>query len=75
MKTKGGRSGAPAQRQTLESFNSKRRDERLDGEIFYSLAEAQVLIEARRRHYNGARTTRWATTTPCTARSPSAYEP
>ena len=38
-----------------ESFNSKLRDELLDGEIFYSLAEAQILIEAWRRHYNGVR--------------------
>ena len=30
-----------------ESVNSKLRDELLAGEIFYSLAEARVLIEAR----------------------------
>ena len=35
-----------------ESFNSKLRDELLNGEVFFSLAEAQVLIEAWRRHYN-----------------------
>jgi transposase InsO family protein len=29
-----------------------RRDELLNGEIFYSLAEAKVLIEAWRRLYN-----------------------
>jgi hypothetical protein len=28
------------------------RDELLDGEIFYSLREAQILIESWRRHYN-----------------------
>jgi putative transposase len=28
------------------------RDELLNGEIFYTLAEAQILIEAWRRHYN-----------------------
>jgi len=39
-----------------ESFNSKLRDELLDGAIVYSLAEAQILIlililiEAWRRH-------------------------
>jgi transposase InsO family protein len=38
-----------------ESFNGSLRDELLDGEIFYSLAEAIVLIEAWRRHYNSIR--------------------
>ena len=38
-----------------ESFNGKLRDELLDGEIFYTLAEARVLIEAWRRHYNTVR--------------------
>ncbi len=38
-----------------ESFNSKLRDELLNGKMFFSLAEAQVLIEARRRHYNAVR--------------------
>jgi transposase InsO family protein len=38
-----------------ESFNSKLRDELLNGEIFFTLAEAQILIEAWRRHYNGVR--------------------
>ena len=32
-----------------QSFNSKLREELLNGEIFFSLAEAQVLIEAWRR--------------------------
>jgi hypothetical protein len=31
------------------------RDELLDREIFHSLREAQVLIEAWRRHYNAVR--------------------
>ena len=31
------------------------RDELLDGEIFYSLAEAKVVIEGWRRHYNTVR--------------------
>ena len=30
-------------------------DELLDGEIFYSLREAQILIESWRRHYNQVR--------------------
>ncbi len=38
-----------------ESFNGKLRDELLDGEIFYTLSEAQVLIERWRKHYNGIR--------------------
>ena len=38
-----------------ESFNSKLRDELLNGEIFYSLAEAQVIIEAWRHYYNTER--------------------
>jgi transposase InsO family protein len=38
-----------------ESFNGKLRDELLNGEIFYSLKEAKVLIERWRRHYNSIR--------------------
>ena len=38
-----------------ESFNGKIRDELLNGEIFYTLKEAQVLIEAWRQHYNTIR--------------------
>src|ERR687883_1372387 len=30
-------------------------DELLDGELFYSLREAQIVIESWRRHYNTAR--------------------
>ena len=47
--------GSPWENGYCESFNSKLRDELLDGEIFYSLPEAQILIEAWRRHYNGVR--------------------
>ena len=39
----------------VESFNGKLRDELLNSEIFYTLKEAQVLIEAWRRHYNTIR--------------------
>ncbi len=35
-----------------ESFNGKLRDELLNGEIFYTLKEAEVLIEQWRRHDN-----------------------
>ena len=39
----------------VESFNARLRDELLDGEIFYSLREAQVVVESWRRHYNQVR--------------------
>jgi len=35
-----------------ESFNSKLRDELLNGEVFYPLNEARIVIESWRRHYN-----------------------
>jgi putative transposase len=38
-----------------ESFNGKLRDELLNGEIFYSLKEARVVIEQWRKHYNTIR--------------------
>ena len=38
-----------------ESFNSKLRDELLNGEVFYSLAEARIVIESWRQHYNTQR--------------------
>ena len=39
----------------IESFNGKMWDELLSGEIFYSLKEAQVLIEMWRKYYNTVR--------------------
>ena len=39
----------------IESFNARLRDELLDGEIFYSLREAEIVIESWRRHYNMVR--------------------
>ena len=39
----------------VESFNARLRDELLDGEIFYTLREAQIVIESWRRHYNAVR--------------------
>jgi transposase InsO family protein len=44
--------GSPWENGFVESFNARLRDELLDGEIFYSLREAQVVIEGWRRHYN-----------------------
>ena len=39
----------------VESFNGKLRDEILNGEVFNTLKEAQVLIEEWRLHYNRVR--------------------
>jgi hypothetical protein len=36
----------------VESFNARFRDELLNGEIFYSLKEAEIVIEQWRQHYN-----------------------
>jgi putative transposase len=47
--------GSPWENGYVESFNARLRDELLDGEIFYSLTEAQILIERWRRHYNTIR--------------------
>jgi len=38
-----------------ESFNARFRDELLNGEIFYTLKEAQIIIEEWRKHYNTKR--------------------
>jgi putative transposase len=47
--------GSPWENGYCESFNSKLRDEFLNGEIFYSLKEVQVLAERWRVHYNTVR--------------------
>ena len=47
--------GSPWENGYCESFNGKLRDELLDGEIFYTLGEAKVIIEAWRRIYNEVR--------------------
>ena len=47
--------GSPWENGYCESFNPKLRDELLDGEIFYSLREAQIVIEGWRQHYNTKR--------------------
>ena len=47
--------GSPWENGYNESFNGKLRDELLSGEIFTTLKEAQILIEAWRRHYNTVR--------------------
>jgi len=47
--------GSPWENGYCESFNGKLRDECLNGEIFYSLKEAQTVIESWRTHYNTRR--------------------
>lgn len=47
--------GSPWENGYCESFNAKLRDELLNGELFYSLAEARVVIESWRQHYNTLR--------------------
>jgi putative transposase len=47
--------GSPWENGYVESFNGKLRDELLNGEIFYTLKEAKVLIESWRVHYNTVR--------------------
>ena len=47
--------GSPWENGFNESFNGKLRDELLNGEIFYTLKEAQVLIERWRQYYNHVR--------------------
>ena len=47
--------GSPWENGYNESFNGRLRDELLNGEIFYTLKEAQIVIEQWRRHYNTVR--------------------
>jgi putative transposase len=47
--------GSPWENGYIESFNGKLRNELLNGEIFTTLLEAQVLIEQWRQMYNHIR--------------------
>jgi len=47
--------GSPWEIRYCESFNARFRDELLNREIFYSLREAQIIIEEWRKHYNTKR--------------------
>lgn len=47
--------GSPWENGYCESFNGKLRDELLNGELFYTLREAQVLIDQWRVFYNTKR--------------------
>ena len=47
--------GSPWENGYCESFNSRFRDELLNGETFYTPKEAQIIIEKWRVHYNTVR--------------------
>jgi putative transposase len=47
--------GSPWENGYNESFNGRLRDELLNGKVFHTLKEAQVMIEAWRRQYNHIR--------------------
>ena len=47
--------GSPWENSYRKSFNSKLRDEFLNGKIFYSLKGAQILAERWRVYYNTQR--------------------
>ncbi|WOI35435.1 IS3 family transposase (plasmid) [Tritonibacter scottomollicae] len=47
--------GSPWENGYCESFNARFRDELLNGEVFTTLREAQILIERWRRHYKTVR--------------------
>ena len=47
--------GSPWENGYCESFNGRMRDELLNGEISYSLHEAQIIIERWRNYYNTKR--------------------
>ena len=47
--------GSPWENGYCESFNGKLRNECLDGELFYSLREAQIVIEQWRKQYHTVR--------------------
>ncbi|NNK15564.1 MAG: transposase family protein, partial [Sulfitobacter sp.] len=47
--------GSPRENGYVESLNARFRDELLNREPFYSLGEAQIIIEGWRKHYNTKR--------------------
>lgn len=47
--------GRPGRRLCGELQRACLRDELLDGKIFYTLREVQIVIESWRRHYNAVR--------------------
>ena len=46
--------GSPCENGFIEAFSASERDELLNGEMFYSLREVQIIIERWRQHYNPA---------------------
>ena len=69
--------GSPWENGYNESFNDKLRDELLRCELFYSLKEAEVLIESWHRHYTKTlvRTARWGICRLRRMRVPSGSSP
>ena len=49
------RGGSPWENGYCESFSAGFSDERLNGEIFYTLKEAKMIIEQWRQQYNRKR--------------------
>ena len=47
--------GSPWENGFIESFNARMRDELLNGEIFFTLLEAKVIIGMWVKHYNTIR--------------------
>jgi len=47
--------GSPWENEYCESFNARFRDELLIGDIFYTMKEAQIIIEEWRKHFNTKR--------------------
>jgi len=47
--------GSPWENGYCESFNARLRDELFNGEVFYPLCGAHILIEQWRKHYNTRR--------------------
>lgn len=47
--------GSPWENGFNERFNGSLRDELLNGEVFYSIAEARAMVEMWRKHYNEVR--------------------
>lgn len=47
--------GSPWKNGYCESFYTRSRDDLLNGEVFTTLREAQIMIERWRRHYNSVR--------------------
>jgi transposase InsO family protein len=48
--------GSPWENGYVESFNGKMREQFLNGELFYTLHEAQIMTERWRVHYNTVHT-------------------